>query len=153
MPSSRHIPVSPRSTTPLASSVSSSPRKAITTDAKVFGGLQSSNLSISGTAVQKSTFGLAGNRAAFSAMRGAGRSRMDDDDEEEEENGHFRSASSDGQTIQLKEDAISFDQASFKSLQCSLWWLILSAGSAYSDAKCLAHGACLKGSPVLKTVL
>lgn len=71
--------------------------------------------------MQKSTFGLAGNKAAFSAMRGAGRSRMDDDDEEEEENGHFRSASSDGQTIQLKEDAISFDQASFRSLQCSLW--------------------------------
>jgi hypothetical protein len=44
---------------------------------------------------------------------------MDDDDEEEEEGNPFRGASSDGQTIQLKEDAISFDQASFHSFVCS----------------------------------
>jgi hypothetical protein len=78
---------------------------------------------------------------------------MDEDEEEEEENSHFRTASSDGQTIQLKEDAISFDQVSSRSLQCSLWRLMLSPGSAYSAAKCLAHGACLKGFPILKIVL
>ena len=119
MPSSRHIPTSPRSTTPSASPVSSSPRKAITADAKIFGGLQSSNLSISGTAVQKSTFGLAGNKAAFSAMRGGGRSRMDEDEDEDEESNPFRAGSSDGQTIQLKEDAISFDQVSSRLHMCS----------------------------------
>lgn len=86
----------------------------------MFGGIQSSSLSISGTAVQKSTFSLAGNKAAFSAMRGGGRSRMDDDDEEEEDGNPFRTASSDGQTIQLKEDAISFDQVSSRSLVSSL---------------------------------
>jgi len=79
---------------------------------------------------------------------------MDEDEEEDEENSHFRSASSDGQTIQLKEDAISFDQASSsRSIQFSLWWLILFPGSAYSAAKCLAHGTCLKSFPILKTVL
>jgi len=45
---------------------------------------------------------------------------MDEDDEEEEENSHFRTASSDGQTIQLKEDAISFDQARRIAMQ-SAW--------------------------------
>jgi hypothetical protein len=49
---------------------------------------------------------------------------MEDDDEEEEESNPFRAASSDGQTIQLKEDAISFDQASFPSFVCSLRRLI-----------------------------
>lgn len=72
---------------------------------------------------------------------------MDEDEEEDEENNPFRAASSDGQTIQLKEDAISFDQVSFGSPSRirSLRWLILSSGSAYSVAECLAHGACLKG--------
>lgn len=77
---------------------------------------------------------------------------MDDEDEEDEDSNRFRAASSDGQTIQLKEDAISFDQVSLGSLSRirSLRWLILSPGSAYSVAECLAHGACLRGFPFSK---
>jgi len=119
MPSSRHVSGSPRSSSPLVSPTSSPLRKPIIADAKVFGGLPSSNLSISGTAVQKSLFGLAGNKAAFNAMRGPSRISGEDEDEEEETN-PFRRASSDGQTIQLKEDAISFEQARRIALQ-SAW--------------------------------
>ena len=70
---------------------------------------------------------------------------MDEDEEEEEEPNPFRAASSDGQTIQLKEDAISFDQVSSRSHMCSCGMVVnkLSSGSTYSAAECLAHGACL----------
>ena len=43
---------------------------------------------------------------------------MEDDEEEDEDSNPFRTASSDGQTIQLKEDAISFDQVSSRPRMC-----------------------------------
>ena len=67
-------------------------------------------------------------------------------EDEDEESNPFRAASSDGQTIQLKEDAISFDQVSSRShmYSCGVVVTKLSSGSTYSAAECLAHGACLK---------
>ncbi len=51
---------------------------------------------------------------------------MDDEDEEEEDGNPFRAGSSDGQTIQLKEDAISFDQVSPTTPMYPLRWFMLS---------------------------
>ena len=73
--------------------------------------------SVFATAVKSGPFSLAGNRAAFGGIRGG---QTDDDDDEEEEKKEdedqlTREASvfsSGAQSLELREDTITFDQVS-----------------------------------------
>ena len=83
--------------------------------------------SVFGTAVKASPFSLAGNRAAFGGMRGAAGKPlggMDDDDEDEEgESKVTRESSvfsSGQQSLELREDSITYDQVRSLSLSLSL---------------------------------
>ncbi|PVG02302.1 hypothetical protein CPB86DRAFT_620756 [Serendipita vermifera] len=100
-------------------------RKRTLNDTKVFGGAPGAPQSVFHTAVKSSPFSLAGNKAAFGGMRSTGPkafSGMDDDDEEEEEAVHRESSvfSSGAQSLELREDSISYEQARRIALQ-SAW--------------------------------
>lgn len=82
-------------------------------DTKVFGGSSGAPQSIFHTAVKSSPFSLAGNTAAFGGMRGPVTRAADDDDEEEEPDAVTRESSvfsSGAQSLELREDSITYDQ-------------------------------------------
>ena len=67
------------------------------------------------TAVKSSPFSLAGNTAAFGGMRGAVPRGMDDDDDEDEDEVRRDASnvfSSGTQSLELREDSITYDQVS-----------------------------------------
>lgn len=86
--------------------------RKVVTDFAAFGGPR--DASVFKTAVQSTPFSLAGGKAAFGGLRnnGAARPSFDDDDEDEEEDGRQR--------IELREDAITLDQAKRIAMQ-SAW--------------------------------
>jgi hypothetical protein len=100
-------------------------RKRTLDDKKVFGGAPGAPQSVFHTAVKSSPFSLAGNKAAFGGMRSSGPKAfgggMDDDDDEEEEAVHREASvfSSGAQSLELREDSISYEQASDDS-SCSV---------------------------------
>jgi len=102
------VAVSPPSSPPRGS-----PARKVVQD---FGAFKApSSMSVMGTAVQKSPFSLAGNKASFGAMRssGGGGTSFDDDDDDDDE-GSLRPA------FDLREDSISLDQAKRIAMQ-SAW--------------------------------
>ncbi|KAI0052700.1 elongation factor-2 kinase [Auriscalpium vulgare] len=107
--SPHYEPKSPKKTT-FAGSPSSPPRKVVT-DFAAFGA--STKSSVFGTAVASTPFSLAGNKAAFGAMRPspAGKGPVDDDDDDDDDG---------TQKVTLKEDSISLDQARRIAMQ-SAW--------------------------------
>lgn len=102
--------------TPAAPSIptpSTSPPRKVVTDFAAFGAPKTA--SVFGTAVASTPFSLAGGRAAFGGLRSPGRGGMDDDDDDEDH------ADDDGkQKVELREDAITFDQARRIAMQ-SAW--------------------------------
>lgn len=98
-------------------------RKRTLNDTKVFGTSSGAPQSVFATAVKSSPFSLAGNQAAFGGMRDRSAPGMDDDDDEEEGDDVKRSASvfsSGTQSLELREDSITYDQAKRIALQ-SAW--------------------------------
>jgi hypothetical protein len=81
-----------------------SPQRQVVTDFAAFGAR--SNASVFGTAVASTPFSLAGGKAAFGGVRSGGRSMFDGEDEDEEED-------KGRQRVELREDSISLDQASY----------------------------------------
>ncbi|KAI0345974.1 hypothetical protein BDW22DRAFT_936623 [Trametopsis cervina] len=104
-------PVSPTSPASIPTPSHSPPRKVVT-DFAAFGAPKTA--SVFGTAVASTPFSLAGGKAAFGGLRSSG--RMMDDDEDDEDDGM-----NDGrQKVELREDAITFDQARRIAMQ-SAW--------------------------------
>ncbi|CAG7846350.1 SubName: Full=Uncharacterized protein {ECO:0000313/EMBL:CCA69017.1} [Serendipita indica DSM 11827] len=93
-------------------------------DTKVFGGGPAGTApqSVFHTAVKANPFSLAGNKAAFGGMRGGTSRNIDDDDEEEEEEVKREASvfSSGAQSLELREDSITYDQARRIAMQ-SAW--------------------------------
>jgi hypothetical protein len=92
---------------------SQSPPRRVVTDFAAFGAPKTA--SVFGTAVASTPFSLAGGKAAFAGLRSSGRGVMDDDEDEDEDH------PADGkQRVELREDAITFDQARRIAMQ-SAW--------------------------------
>lgn len=92
---------------------SQSPPRRVVTDFAAFGAPKTA--SVFGTAVASTPFSLAGGKAAFGGLRSSGRGVIDDDEDEDEDH------SADGkQRVELREDAITFDQARRIAMQ-SAW--------------------------------
>lgn len=106
-----------------ASSTTLSPVKRRTLETKVFGASPgAAPQSVFHTAVKSNPFSLAGNTAAFGGMRGTtSRVAMDDDEEDEDEVKREASVFSSGtQSLELREDSITYDQARRIAMQ-SAW--------------------------------
>ncbi|KAI0689048.1 hypothetical protein BC835DRAFT_1549462 [Cytidiella melzeri] len=93
---------------------SHSPPRKVVTDFAAFGAPKTA--SVFGTAVASTPFSLAGGKAAFGGLRSPGRGMMDDDDEDDED----RPVDDGKQRVELREDAITFDQARRIAMQ-SAW--------------------------------
>ena len=104
-PYSPYTPARPKPAPPPVPAPSQSPPRKVVTDFAAFGAPK--NVSVFGTAVASTPFSLAGGKAAFGGMRG-GRGFDDDDDDD------------DVQKIELREDAITLDQARRIAMQ-SAW--------------------------------
>jgi hypothetical protein len=103
-------------------------------DTKVFGGASGAPQSIFATAVKSGPFSLAGNTAAFGGMRGTMARGMDDEDDDDDEVKREASVFSSGtQSLELREDSITFDQVS-PPLRC-----LLSYTHCYLQAKRIAR--------------
>jgi hypothetical protein len=92
-----------------------SPVKRRTLETKVFNASPgAAPQSVFHTAVKSNPFSLAGNTAAFGGMRGTtSKVAMEDDDEDEDEVKREASVFSSGaQSLELREDSITYDQAS-----------------------------------------
>lgn len=97
---------------------SHSPPRKVVTDFAAFGAPK--NVSVFGTAVASTPFSLAGGKAAFGGIRNSGRG-FDDDDEDDGDGGSGMAVPDDGrQKIELREDAITLDQARRIAMQ-SAW--------------------------------
>jgi len=98
-----------------APATTSSPPRKVVTDFAAFGA--SPTASVFGTAVQSTPFSLAGGKAAFGAIRGAGTTRtvFDDDDDDDD-----TSSVPGKQKVELREGSITLDQARRITLQ-SAW--------------------------------
>jgi len=108
-------PTSPSSITTSIPTPSHSPPRKVVTDFAAFGAPKTA--SVFSTAVASTPFSLAGGRAAFGGLRSSGRGMMDDDDDEDDDN----TPMDDGrQKVELREDAITFDQARRIAMQ-SAW--------------------------------
>ncbi|KAK7681575.1 hypothetical protein QCA50_015308 [Cerrena zonata] len=98
---------------------SHSPPRKVVTDFAAFGAPK--NVSVFGTAVASTPFSLAGGKAAFGGIRGSGRTPFDDDDEDDGDGDSGMAITDDGrQKIELREDAITLDQARRIAMQ-SAW--------------------------------
>lgn len=105
-------PISTASAATIPTPAHSPPRKVVT-DFAAFGAPKTA--SVFGTAVSSTPFSLAGGKAAFGGIRAPGKALMDDDDDDDDD------PVDDGrQKIELREDAITFDQARRIAMQ-SAW--------------------------------
>jgi hypothetical protein len=99
-----------------ASPTALSPVKRRTLETKVFGASPgAAPQSVFHTAVKSNPFSLAGNTAAFGGMRGTtSRLAMEDEDEEDDDEVKREASvfSSGAQSLELREDSITYDQAS-----------------------------------------
>lgn len=87
-------------------------RRRMLNDTKVFGGASGAPQSVFATAVKSGPFSLAGNTAAFGGMRGGMARGMDDEDDDDDDVKREASVFSSGtQSLELREDSITFDQA------------------------------------------
>lgn len=95
---------------------SHSPPRKVVTDFAAFGAPK--NVSVFGTAVASTPFSLAGGKAAFGGMRNNTRGFDDEDDDDGDSGMNIKD---DGrQKIELREDAITLDQARRIAMQ-SAW--------------------------------
>lgn len=120
-----------------------SPVRKRTLETKVFGAAPGTTpQSVFHTAVKSNPFSLAGNTAAFGGMRGGpARGFGDEDDEDDEEVKREASVFSSGaQSLELREDSITYDQVyiNFPFYPSDMLISCLT-GKAHSDAERLEN--------------